>query len=92
MIELESDAELYRKANILIEDIFKFKKEKCEGLSIMETIIEYGDQFNIPIQELGNIMADHKDYIEIFKNQLIKDKYFKSEYAEDEKDFNDEEW
>mgnify|MGYP000545448594 CR=1 FL=1 len=49
-MELESEAELYAKANELIEDIFRFKKEKCEGLSLVETIIEYGNQKEIPIQ------------------------------------------
>lgn len=93
-IEIESDAELYAKANSLIEDIFRFKKDKCGDLSLIESIIEYGFQYDIPIQELGNVIADHKDYLVMFKKQLIKDKYMKEEdiSALEDMDFDDEEW
>lgn len=92
---LEGDAELYAKANSLIEDIFKFKKDKCGDLSLLETIIEYSHKFNIPIQEIGNTIADHKDYVNIFKKQLTKEGYFRDDIAStnnDEDDFDDEEW
>ena len=89
---LESEAELYIKANELIEDIFKFKKEKCQDLSIMESIIEYSYQKSIPIQELGNILADHKEYVNIFKNQLIKDGYFRDESDNLDMEYIEEEW
>ena len=92
-ITIESDAELYAKANSLIESIFEFKRERCEGLSLMESIIEYGIRYNIPIQELGNIIADHKDFVGIFKKQLVKDKYFKEDLDSIDKDgYEDDEW
>lgn len=93
-IEIESDAELYAKANTLIEDIFRFKKEKCEDLSLLESIIEYGFQYDIPIQELGNVIADHKDYLIMFRKQLIKDKYIKEDelMGLEEHEYTDEEW
>jgi len=91
-MELESEAELYNKANKLIEDIYKFKREYAAGLSLIETIIEYSTVYSIPLQEIGNTLADHKDFVKIFKNQLTKEKYFKEESTNEYEEYDDEEW
>ena len=91
-IKAESDAELYSKANDLIEDIFKFKRERCGDLSLIETVIEYGYKNDIPIQELGNILADHKDYVSMFRKQLTKDGFFREDEEIFDIRYNDEEW
>lgn len=94
MPEIESEAELYAKANTLIEDIFKFKKEKCKDLSLIESIIEFGVYNDIPIQELGNVIADHKDYLIMFKKQLIREGYIREDELINmyEIEYNEEEW
>ena len=93
MNRLDSDAELYSKATALIEDIFAFKKERAQDLSLLEVIIEYSHQKDIPLQELGNVIADHKDYVEIFRKTLAKDGYFRQEEGLfDEIEMLDEEW
>ena len=89
---VETEAELYSKANDLIEDIFKFRKEKCGDLSIIETVIEYGYTHDISIQELGNTLADHKDYVSIFRKQLTKDRFFREDEEILETEYDDEEW
>jgi ribosome-interacting GTPase 1 len=93
MIEIESDAVLYSKATTLIEDIFRFRKEKAQDLSLLETMIEYSHQKDIPLQEIGNTIADNKDYVEIFRKTLAKDGYFRMEDdLFDEIEMLDEEW
>ena len=90
---IENEAMLYTSANCLIEDIFEFRKLKCEDLTLMETMIEYSFQKDIPIQELGNRLADHKDFVEVFRKQLVKESYFREEHdAFDEIQMEDEEW
>jgi hypothetical protein len=91
-MEIESEAELYNKANKLIEDIYKFKSEYATDLSLIDTIIEYSTVSSIPLQEIGNTLADHKDFVKIFKNQLTKEKYFKEENTVDYGEYEDEEW
>jgi len=90
---IEDEAELYQISNDLIEDIFRFKKEKCKNLSLIETMIEYSFKNDIPLQELGNIIADHKDYMEILRQELIDEGYFRGEEIPfDGMMFSDEEW
>jgi len=74
----------------LIEDIYRFKKEKAPDLSIMETLIEYSFQYEIPLQELGNIISDHKIFVGILEKDLAKEKYIRLEEEED--NFDEEEW
>ena len=81
-INIETEAELYKRANKMIENIYKFKREYAEDLSILDTIIEYSRVSSIPLQEIGNTLADHKDFIKIFKKQLVRDKYFKDDSKE----------
>jgi ribosome-interacting GTPase 1 len=88
-MEVENAAELYSKANDLIEDIYRFKKEYAEDLSLIETIIEYSFKTGIPLQELGNILSDHKDFVNIFRKQLTKEKYFRDGVEEE---YENEEW
>lgn len=77
-------------AEDLIADIYKFKKEKAQDLTIMETMIEYGFQYDIPLQELGNIISEHKIFVDILEKELVKEKYIQSEDEED--NFDEEEW
>lgn len=89
----KSDVDLYRSATDLIDDIFRFKTERCQELTILETIIEYGYKNDIPLQELGNIIADHKEYVEILRKTLVKEGYFREEEGLfDEIEMSDEEW
>jgi len=93
MNKIESDAVLYHKATMLIEDIFKFKKERAQDLSFLETIIEYSHYTDIPLQEIGNTIADNKDFSSIFRKTLAKDGYFRMENdLFDEIEMLDEEW
>jgi len=74
----------------LIEDIYRFKKEKAQNLSIMETLIEYSFQYEIPLQELGNVISEHKIFVGILEKELAKEKYIRLEEEED--NFDEEEW
>ncbi len=91
-MEIESDRELYNKANELIESIYLFKNKYAQNLSLIETIEEYSFVKNIPLEEVGNSLSYHKDFKAIFKKQLIKEKYFKSEGEVGEVGYEDEEW
>jgi len=86
------DNEEYKQAEDLIKSIFKFKKEFAEDLNLLDTIVEYSYKKNIPIQEIGNILSNHKDFKTIFKKQLIKEKYFKSEVDYEINDYDEDEW
>jgi hypothetical protein len=89
----KSDSDLYRSATDLIDDIFKFKTDFCQDLTILETIIEYGYKKDIPLQELGNIIADHKEYVEILRKTLVKEGYFRAEEdLFDDIEMSDDEW
>jgi len=74
----------------LIEDIYRFKKEKAPNLGIMETLIEYSFQYDIPLQELGNVISEHKIFVGILEKELAKEKYIRLEEEED--NFDEEEW
>jgi len=87
--KLKTDAEE------LIEDIYDFKRLKCNDLSLMDSIIEYSYVFDMSLQEIGNILSEHEIFVNIFKKQLTKEKYFKMT-EEDiklrETEMNEEEW
>jgi hypothetical protein len=88
-----SENDLYKTATDLIDDIFKFKKNYCRDLTILETIIEYGYKKDIPLQEIGNIIADHKEYVEILRKTLVKEGYFREEEGLfDDIEMQDDEW
>lgn len=74
----------------LIEDIYRFKREKAQDLNIMETLIEYSFHYNIPLQELGNIISEHKLFVNILEKELASEKYIKLE--EEETNFDEGEW
>jgi archaellum biogenesis ATPase FlaH len=78
-----------QEAEDILEDIFKFKKEKAQDLSIMDTIIEYAYKNDYDIQEIGNIISEHEEFKIILEKQLIRDHYIKTndafyEFVEDE--------
>jgi len=75
----------------LIEDIYKFKKERAQELSMMELLIEYSFQHDIPLQELGNNISDHKIFTNMLEKELAREKYIRLDDC-DEGNFNEEEW
>jgi len=77
-------------ADTLIEDIYRFKREKAEDLTMMEILIEYSFQHEIPLQELGNIISEHKIFVNILEKELTREKYIRVE--EEEETFDEEEW
>lgn len=79
-------------AEDLIEDIYRFKKEKAQDLTIMETMIEYSSRYDIPLQELGGIISEHETFTKILEKELIKDKYIRLENTEDLGSINEDEW
>jgi len=79
--------QLKNEAEELIEKIYEFKKEKCHGLSLLETIIEYAYIKDISLQEIGNILSEHEIFINIFRKQLQEDKYFR--ITDDERELQD---
>jgi len=87
------DEELDKKeVEDLIEDIFKFKKEKCPDFNTIDVIIEYAYKNNRDVQELGNILAQHKEFVTILEKQLKREKYIHVEDTGDVESFNEEEW
>jgi hypothetical protein len=42
-------------------------------------MIEYSHQKDIPLQEIGNTIADNKDFSSIFRKTLAKEGYFREE-------------
>lgn len=83
--------DLDKEAYELIEKIYKFKVEFAEDLSIVDTIIEYGYQNNISVQEIGNVISEHKEFMVMFTKQLEKEGYIKNNKEELE-EFNEQEW
>lgn len=63
----------------VINDIFKFKREKCPEFSIIDTILEYAYKYDKNIQELGNIISEHEEFIQILEKQLVRTHYIKSD-------------
>lgn len=87
------DDELDRKeVEELIDDIFNFKKEKCPDFNTIDVIIEYAYQNNRDVQEIGNILAEHKEFVTILEKQLKREKYIQSEDAENYERFDEDEW
>ena len=88
-----SDIKLFEKASDLISDIYKFKREKASDLTMMETIIEYSYSTGLPLQEIGNLLAEHEPYKKILKSELIRDNFFKDETVLiDNSSIDEEEW
>jgi hypothetical protein len=81
----------YDIANKLIEDIYKFKREYAQDLTLMDTIIEYSIKNNHPIQDIGNILADHKEFTQMFENYLKKNNYIQG-YKEEKTALEEDEW
>ena len=81
------------EAQEFIEKLFKFKRDKCDGLSIMETMIEYGYKYDITLQEMGNTISEHKEFVQILEKQLEEDGYIRKEKTElDEMALDEDEW
>ena len=78
-------------AEELIEKIYDFKKEKCQDLSLMETMIEYGYKFDMPLQEMGNILGEHKTFVGMLEKQLEREGYIRTADSSDDQ-INEEEW
>jgi len=81
------------EAEELIEKIYEFKREKCSDLTLMETMIEYSYKFDLPLQEMGNILSEHKTFVNIFEKQLEREKYIRIQKSdEDDIELNEDEW
>jgi len=79
------------EAYTMIENIYKFKREKAEDLSIIDTIIEYSFDTGIPIQEIGNIISEHKEFMLMFSKQMVDEGYIRVDRDELDK-LDVEEW
>lgn len=86
------EVDLKSRANELIEDIFLFKSEKCKDLSLIDTIIEYSFKHNLPLQEVGNVLADHKEFVSILEKQLEKEGYIRVYGSDKSPSVFDDEW
>lgn len=93
-LEVDSidDVDLKCRANELIEDIFAFRSKYCSDLSLIDTMIEYSFKYDIPLQELGNTIADHKEFVTILEKQLEREGYIKVSKINEEDLMSDEEW
>jgi hypothetical protein len=89
MVDEELDK---REVEELIEDIFRFKKEKCPNFNTIDVIIEYAYQNDRDVQEIGNILGEHKEFVEIFEKQLKREKYIRTPDCDDFDDFDYNEW
>lgn len=96
LVRLEADSiddvDLKCRANELIEDIFAFRSKYCSDLSLIDTMIEYSFKYDIPLQELGNTIADHKEFVTILEKQLEREGYIKVSKINEEDLISDEEW
>ena len=63
------------EAQELIEDLYAFKRDKCQDLSLIDTMIEYAYKKDIPIQELGNTISEHPGYMKILNERLKESGY-----------------
>ena len=90
-MEEQSEQEYRSEAQDLIEDIYKFKREHCDGLSLIDSIIEYAFKFDIPIQEIGNVLSDHKEFLILFEKHL-KDSFYIKDPDRHKDIFNESEW
>ena len=84
-------------AEELIEKIYSFKKDKCQDLGLMDTMIEFSYKFNIPLQEMGNILSEHKIFVGILEKQLEREGFIKKPISSEEEtkkteEINEEEW
>ena len=86
------DLEFKKSSLDLIEKIYKFKDEKCEGLTLMETILEFSFKFDIPITEIGNTISYHPEFVLMLEKQFKRECFIKDEYDEVIQEFNEEEW
>jgi len=75
----------------LIENIFKFKKERCPDFSTLDAIIEYCHFNDLNIQEIGNVISEHKEFVDILEKQLIREKYIRTPKNQTS-DLVEEEW
>jgi len=80
------------KSNELIESIFAFKREKCDGLSLVDTLIEYSFHYDIPIQEVGNVISEHSEFVSMLEKQLERDGYILKDKSKNDIELNEEEW
>ena len=87
------EKDLKSESQEFIEKLYKFKREKCDGLSLMETIIEFSFKYDISLQEVGNIISEHKEFVLMFEKQLEQDGYIRREKTElDEMELDEGEW
>jgi len=82
----------YEIANKLIEDIFKFKREYAPELSLVDTIIEYSFKKDIPLQEIGETLNDHSEFMIIFEKIMTKEGYIRNKKNIDIAEIKDNEW
>jgi len=73
-----------------LEDLYKFKEEVAHDLSLMDSIIEYCNRFDMDITKVGEMLADHKEFKEIFEKSITKTKYYQG--GEIEIEMDEEEW
>jgi len=83
-----NNSEEKKEAEILLKDIFRFKKERAQDLNILETIEEYSFRNDISMHVIGNILSEHDDFLKLFEKHLYSQKYIKS----DLQNFIEQEW
>jgi hypothetical protein len=63
----------------LLNDIWRLKEELNDpNLSMLDIITEYIERHNLDPDDIGEILAQNKNFVKILENELIKAKVFKS--------------
>jgi hypothetical protein len=66
------------EVDLLIEDILLFKIEKNLDFSILDLVIEYCEEKELDITEIGEILSESKEFKELLEKELITLNFFKS--------------
>ena len=67
-------------STILLNDIWNWKKKINDpNLTMLEVITEYIEMKNLDPDDVGELLAQNKNFVKILENELINSKVIKSD-------------
>lgn len=63
------------QASELIEAIYAFRDEYAKDLNSLDTILEFCYRYDLDIQGVGELLAEHSEYVKLLEQELVREKY-----------------
>jgi hypothetical protein len=76
----------------LLNKIYEFKKDKGFEGNTLELILSFCEEYELPLQEVGEILAENNDFKKSFESSMYSSNNFQREKTDNDEIVISDEW